>query len=257
MKILITSDWHFGFTQKTCDRIKKMLTNGMNQGFDIMVIAGDISSVDPSQMEKAFKHAREVVDKPILVVFGNHDYWVADANRTSLNNIEKVERSHEEICEKYNIHYLPYNPYHGKGFSIYGFDGWYGGTNPITNDANWMSREFGSFTNLNRYFFEKQMKQFKYIAEGTFLNPVNILVTHFNIFPSPGKESDMSGYFPLGEIATGGFDYIIYGHTHMQEVFEHKNDTLVINPGSNYDNPKFIIIDILDDEGDIVAGDWK
>lgn len=241
MRALITSDWHFGYSHDTCDRIRTMLMDGMNKGFDIMIIAGDVASNDPRQLEKAFKHTREIVDKPILVVYGNHDYW-----SKYYYSIKTIEEKHEQSCKDYDIHYLACNPYYGDDFTIFGFDGWYGNPDPDTNDYNWMSKEFGSSANLHRHFFEKQNKQFgKCIMGEVSTTSVNVLVTHFNLFPGHFDIDYMGGYFPIGDIALERFSHIVYGHNHKFDYFPKKGVT-VINPGSGYNVPGYVIIDLLD-----------
>src|SRR5690349_18489925 len=138
MKFILTSDTHFGFNGKTQAKHvkfwKKIQKEIEEQDVKALIWAGDISSIRLQQIWGSLKQAREYVNIPILLVWGNHDYW----NDTTLLTFEETKRIHKDYTTKFEIHDLEKEPFIIDDVIICGWGGWYGNGPPPSNDTNYM-----------------------------------------------------------------------------------------------------------------------
>ncbi len=250
MKILTTSDLHYGFgmqqTRKILQRFfEDIATN--EQDIDLVLIAGDIQSDSCVHLEKLFKMYREILPTTsTAVVFGNHDYWETSRYlRRAHKKIEDIFRFHNEVVTKYSIHYLQDNPIETDKLIIYGFDGWYAGFNPDTNDKDRMPFLYPE-KDAHAFMRDRADKAFDKIlldVDSFSLNKKKMLVTHFpsySINPIYQRYCANQTWF---DFITEKFDYYVVGHSHQRERFL-RGSCEIINSGSDYNNPKYQIINV-------------
>ena len=248
MKILVTTDWHYGFSEKANEKIISMLGEISKKDFDIFVHCGDVGSHNPNFIKDAIGFLCENVkdDIPKLFVLGNHDFW-------SVGRIphQEIIDAHDFIFngfKKRNVHYLHEHEYEDDKIRVFGCDGWYGSSNPDTNDYQHMTMEFGYPGGLHSFY--RYSRLVKWFAENAgkmlFIDSkkINIFVTHFGLFKEdPNFKPNLSGDVNFANyIKIKNFDFVFYGHSHKPADFM-INNIHVINVGSDYENPKYMIVE--------------
>lgn len=230
MKLGIITDLHINaYENKNLD-FKDFVAN---LTVDALVISGDLSSDNTLEdLEMAFKSIRDTDPYlDVIIVFGNHDCWTQDPFIT----LSELIKKREELCLKYNIHYLEKNKFETEEFVIYGFDGWYKFANPPTYDKNLMPQNAG-FDSLtpNQLMQRREGKAVDYILDDLerTKNKKRILVTHFNLIYPPDKEM-LAGNDRLLDLFSNDMDYIIFGHSHRYYK-EKINRAMVLNVGAEY-----------------------
>jgi len=101
MKILYTSDLHYGFNDKTRDILIEFFKKVKDESPDIIILAGDIISHEQRQFPKILKLIRESnPDIPILAVRGNHDFWYSkkDLYSTGVNSYASMDDFFLNTC---------------------------------------------------------------------------------------------------------------------------------------------------------------
>ena len=252
MKFVLTSDLHYGFKTGVERKIQKMAQKIEAIQPEALIIAGDIATAAQHQFKRCMETLRSELSCDILYVRGNHDLWDGVHKKDKLSNtrsLPEIYRHHKEICDGLNIHHLDDGPftYGDNEVEIFGFDGWYATFEPYTNDKYWMPK-YHEGCPVPSYLVGKAWKDF-----GTCLDKakkskaaVKILVTHHNIYDEPKYSgSPHAGILPLGEEAKYHFNVLCCGHTHVRQNFM-KDDMLVLNPGSDYADPKFMVIEVED-----------
>lgn len=226
MKIGIVSDLHIN--KEKISEFEKFLSS---LTCDILLIAGDIASSKQDEIELAFKSINKIIPHiKTLIVFGNHDYYSSD----HFTNVRELTLKRNDLCSKYNIHYLQNNKFETNTISIYGFDGWYKylyNLGTIDQDMMPINSGEGELTPFQHLQKEERIAV-DYILKNLDQNQTNIVLTHFNLVANPGYER-MSGNSSLFEILTPEIDFLVYGHTHKEEdIFV--NECRIINPGADY-----------------------
>lgn len=226
MKIALTSDLHYGYSVRSKNIMPAFFDMVEKEEPEYLLIAGDIISHDQKEWDEILKIISRV-NCPIGVVFGNHDYWNSQMNR-SITNIR------ESIIEKLHrneIRYLPMEPILTPYIHIYGFDGWYSADKPETNDDHNIPYIEGVSPHVYlRYDSEKQMMAIPEYDEDV----KQIVVTHFDY-----NGSSLSGPMEWFDIIKTKTNFLCAGHTH-----KFRDDTIqtlrIINAGSDYEKPKVI-----------------
>lgn len=247
MKIAVTSDTHYGFTYKTRKIHQVFLEKLASEKFDVLVHCGDWISSKQSELPKTFEMFRKHIKCPILTVMGNHDLW-NNSKRWKYSNKE-VKRNYIDIIEyhidqmrKYDIHHLD-KTITLDDITFYGFDGWYKEVPPRTNDLKYMPRTAYGF--LIEQFLNKKADTdlscvLNKVSESQ--SNINICCTHHAPYTIFDGDYSMCANISYMEYITSNFDMFLVGHTHVRkEVVE--DGCHVINPGSDYNNPKYIIVD--------------
>ena len=232
MKIGIITDLHIGHYPEKAQEFKRFVES---LRCDILIIAGDISSNDPSQTELAFKTIRDADPYlKVVVVAGNHDEWVIDTFTT----LDEVIAKFNELCKKYNIHYLQdMGEYVQDKVAIMGYDGWYAFRDSGTNDYEMIPQRnsFGASTfdvmkKREQEGLDKVLEQVE-----NYQDKVKICVTHFTFWTTDREYERMCGnkrHFDL--FLKDKFDYLIVGHSHQPQREKFDNCT-VINAGADYE----------------------
>lgn len=244
MKIAITSDTHRGFSQKTHEIHDEFGKRLAMEDYDVLILAGDIASHKQDQFEAALKFYRNVVGDggEIYFVHGNHDLW----GKTE-RDLETVLAKHNAWFEKYDIVHLHDCPATFNDTVFVGWDGWYGTYPHHSNDFNWMPRsgaEDGQHGFLTRHC-EKGFQRALDFAEENAGRTV-VAISHWPIvekIPALRGGRIHEGNHHFFELLAPHIDILVQGHSH-QAVHEVVDDVLVVNCGSDYDRPKYVILEV-------------
>lgn len=243
MKVLLTSDTHYGMDGKTHGKhdrfwrdVKKTIKA---EDVKALVWAGDLSATKQSQLTRTVQHAREHVDIPILLVRGNHDFWDYPFNRS----FGELQNDHRILFEKYNVYHLEWGPTTVEDVVFCGWDGWYGMSNPPTNDSNFMFRDAEGCP-MHVFMSNRAWKQF----EDVMSVPVEqyraaVAVTHFNPYCVDRKWEDMCANLKFYDIVKEKFDVFCCGHNHQRKD-RVEDGCRVLNSGSDYNSPKFLTFEV-------------
>jgi len=228
-KIFLTGDLHYGFSYKTHDILQKFYEKIEQNNPDYFIICGDIISHKQTQWEPSLKQLRKNFDCPILVVLGNHDLW---QHKHKTETLWELKRKILTKFKEYDITYLPHEPIINEDFKIYGFDGWYGKTDPPSRDLEYMPHMVEGI-NTHEYLRKKSgIEQMGMIPEKTEVQ--QIVVTHFDYTGHP-----MSAEIKWLDILNKKCDVLCVGHSHKQR-FDNIMDMQIINSGSDYDKPDVV-----------------
>ena len=253
MRIAITTDTHFGFSKNTLSIHETFFKKLAMEKFDVFVHSGDISSNKQKHLFKSLRMMRDILkDVPILFILGNHDLWDKrfPRNYVSYNEMRRKQRS---LFKELGVHYLQDEPFYIDGVKFYGYDGWYK-TNPPSNDFLWMHRMMKGVPS-NIYLRKRSYDSLDRILLDSELDKKNnpgiklVCVTHHNLSSNYRDGcSSMSGDPKHLEFLSENFDLIINGHTHSEEdrlfIGKELHKCRVLNAGSCYDNPKYMIVEI-------------
>ncbi len=241
MNVIQLSDLHFGFSHNTHKIIRKFFDRLPEH--DLIIICGDIASHKPKQFNSCLRFLRATTLAPILVVLGNHDLWISPKKHRKISTQEDLTLYHEDVMLKNGVTYLHDKEVIIDGIGFYGFDGWYGHPNPASSDAERMC----TFNpHIHNDLYSRSYQAFNGSLERAEKHDgTRVLVTHHNmIVDSRSNRLDMSGDTAMLKPAQEVFDYILYGHTHVEEDST-VNNCRSLNCGSDYDKPRYKIIDIV------------
>ena len=247
MKILLTSDTHHAFTANSTVKInRKFWQKVAEQDFDVMVHTGDWCTTNAEvQMRKAIKQCRNYIDKPILTVLGNHDYW-------SKNHIDprSMINYHEKVFEEFDIVYLDRETIQINDILFYGYDSWYHVPNPPSNDYYWMPRIVETLP-INHYMSKRMDASFERVMDDIEKDESGlkkICVTHMSPYLRKNWFMDrvhigLSGNPKHLPFITKHCEALLIGHTH-RELDEVVDGCRIVEAGSDYNNPKFKILEV-------------
>lgn len=251
MKLILTSDLHEGrsprshkinteFITKIAQEIKK------DSNIKALIIAGDLSSHKQEQHERICKMLRDQLSCTILIVRGNHDYWSTLDKRKVIKypTIPELNKKHEELYKKYNIHHLQKNPFVIDDVIILGWDGWYSSFDPPSNDDDHIIR-FTEGIKTMEWLSRKAHKEFeRLLSVDTKGYHKSIIVTHHNPYTHDYRYKELGANHKYLEFIVNKFDYLLTGHTHR---FYDKlvKGCRIVNSGSDYNDPKYLILEVL------------
>ena len=256
LKIALTCDSHYGFSEKTPRVLDRFLKKLVKEEFDVLVHCGDWISHKQSQFEKVFKLFRKYIHplKPILSVRGNHDFWNRDDSLRYRGipkpTYESMDLSHKELMEKYGIIYLQdKSPYiDPSGVIFWGFDGWYNTLPPPSNDKYFMP-QYAQSCPIDVYLEHRASKSLDAILLSVDQikkdkpDCKTVCVTHHAPYTFDERYRGMCANPKYLDFITEKFDYFFVGHNHQEESWE-KYGCYIHNSGSDYDNPKYKIIEV-------------
>ncbi len=248
MNFVHLTDLHFGSNKKAERILRKFFDDTVSKlSFDCLIVTGDLGTIAQRQLKTACRNLREAFpDKPIAVIFGNHDYWEKQKGiKHRFRHWPNMLAAQDKILEAYNIHHVNRKgPLIVGDVRISGYDGWYKRLDPPTNDGHWMPEYIGEYPMHQAMSLKahKDLYQILDMPDDEFKKYKNICLTHFSFEGLGGGHSDYSQNGKhLEFLVNKGFDVICYGHSHMKFVGQLRN-TRIYNAGGGvyYDYQKAI-----------------
>jgi len=191
MKFLVFTDPHLSAYPSKMQEFKSFIQK-KESAVDGIICAGDWCSRDVDELEEIFQTIRSVFNKPVLTVFGNHDFWDYE-NKYSL---DEVFMKQEELCYKYNIIHLEKDSFETDKSIIVGFDGWYNSENhSATVDYNYVPKQ-NSYGGTSFQVLKKKELNGLYKALDLESNKKKVCVTHFG-FGSLRRLAEESKHFDV------------------------------------------------------------
>ena len=260
VKFLLTSDTHYGFNHKTHQRHETFLEGVQlaikEEGVNCVVHAGDWSVNKQDQFYRTMKMFRKYIplDIPIVCVRGNHDFWdyAKDYGYTSSGrkmHWGEMQQAHNKWFEEFNIHHLESGPFIVEDVIVCGFDGWYGQANPPTNDESQMIGNIEGCPTMVYHSSRAYKELMRVLDTDTDAYAKAVCVSHFPPFGGDYK----NGHDPKDlrysanprylDPITEKFDVFCMGHSHGH-VDRIDNNCRLLNAGSDYNLPKYLIFDV-------------
>jgi len=250
MKALLTSDTHYGYSQKTHiihERFLKHLADviALND-VKFLIHAGDWACNKQDQFERTLLMFRKYITIPILAVRGNHELWDwhKDARRKLMWG--EMSRNHAEWFKAAGIHHLENDgPFTIGDTIIMGFDGWYHSWNPPTNDVGQMVSYIESAT-AHQYHNQRAHK-----ALDTMLQidrsqyKTAICVTHMPVIVKNVVDAAFNANPAYFDFIKDKCNVLCMGHSHIY-MNEYREGVRLLNAGSDYDRPNFLLFDTDD-----------
>ncbi len=257
VKLMLTSDTHYGFNHKTHQRhenfLKTLQDTIESDDIKCVIHAGDWSVNKQDQFYHTMKMFRKHIDPsiPIAAVRGNHDFWdLPDGYKIKRKRMfGELQNLHREWFEEHNIHHLETGPLVVDDVIICGFDGWYGKADPPTNDEE---RIIGTVEGCPAmvYLSSRAYKELDRVLDtDTDDYAKAICVTHFPPFGgdwkngADAKDISFCANPKYLQPITEKFDVFCMGHSH-QRVDRIDNYCRLLNSGSDYNMPRFLVFEV-------------
>jgi len=233
MKIKIISDLHLEFGNR-----KGILSEFYEGNYDILVIAGDLTI--STKLEKELNIIDKMVNKPVLFIPGNHDYWYST----------KYAVDNDILNKKYNnVVILNNDVIIIDDITFIGSTGWWDFN--ITPSLLRQMNDFIYNHDLITYNYGcdlgKESKSF--IMNSLSENEKCVVITHnmpsYSLISDKYKGSPLNGFFANSWdtiIEKYNPDLWIFGHTHDSIDSYINNTRCICNPYGyfNHDtNPNF------------------
>jgi predicted phosphodiesterase len=268
MKIAATGDIHYDLIRNPAerDRFLNFIRRLEKEEPDVLVLAGDTVGLGSSKLEECLNLFREVA--PIrLKVFGNHDYWSAEGD--TFSHLE-ILRSRIKGC---GFVLLEEKPVIVDGIGFAGNCLWYDysfspeempprssyekkifGGHIIWNDVRFvrLGKSDMDYTSELNERLEGDIQRLEAKVEQIVAVTHHIgfieMLTMREEFPGWNFCNAFMGSKRLGEMLLNHpkVRYHICGHTHDQKVVR-KRALVSINPGSTYDEKRFVSLVIPED----------
>lgn len=249
MKLLLTSDTHYGHSAKTHQIHEKFLAKLAEEvarhNVQAVIHAGDWSSSRQDQLYRTMKMFRNALPGiPIVTSLGNHDLWQVGKNKYSrmLMHGHLLEQ-HKAWFKELDIHHLEQGPFIIDDVIIMGFDGWYKLTNPPTNDADRMVSNIEGVPAMVYLAGQTYKKLDNILQQDISQYRASVMVTHHPPFTEDNDYLDYCANTNYFQPIKDKFDAFCTGHSHhyWNEV---QDGCQILNSGSNYDKPKYLIFDV-------------
>lgn len=213
MRLLIFTDPHRGFNDKTKKIHDQVFSKIDPNSFDAVIVSGDWGTNRLKHVKESFRAFRQAFpDKPILGVLGNHDLWETNHRISSLTSKYNLIYSH---AKRFNIHLLENNPFEMNGVLFLGFDGWYNHSpHDTTNDFEHISH-FHQGSSAHEFLKRKADVAATNLQDVEKKGKKVVTVTHFPCIKEFMDSEEWCGNPDNGKIILGFSDLIIFGHTHV------------------------------------------
>lgn len=245
IKLALTSDLHYGFTENTTDILNKFFKQFKKdykaQGCDALILGGDLATSKQSEFKSILKMVRRYFPtEPVLLVRGNHDFWDADKNYPIFH---EMTMAHQKLFNELNIIHLDKQQVVIKDVVITGFDGWYYSINPPTRDQTYMHKTAHGAP-VHSYLENKSFKDISAVLDLDLSEyRKKLCVTHFPSFTENERYLKLCANPKYHVLLTDKFDALLVGHSH-QFVDKIEGNCRILNCGSDYDKPKYLIFEI-------------
>ncbi|PHR58990.1 MAG: hypothetical protein COA44_02245 [Arcobacter sp.] len=271
MKIDYISDTHFdeylGVGNTSSNDLTKTLSPIFeNKGSDVLIIAGDIGEHNFQNLEALRFLRDEIGYKHIIMVLGNHDWFLSNPiacesyDKLSINRVNEFK---EMIAQEDGLYLLDGDIVKIDDIRFGGTMGWYDGSYMFNNlnhnnekDRDYLQRLWAEFYPdkdliygcLETYdeFCSAELEKIEAIYRNC-----NVMITHIN--PSvkmehtakQWQEEDSSAFFSFDGsrfLESTSAKFWLFGHSHDQKEFESYGVQCLSNPlGSPGDNKNFML----------------
>jgi predicted phosphodiesterase len=259
MKILLTSDTHYGHTvNRTARLLNKFVKKIGAEKPDIVLHAGDWGSTKQKEVESCLKLFRRELgeETPIVGTLGNHDAWT-NSSKEHYATLKEVEHNLQELFAEYHIldgYKLSDN------IEIFSYNSWYKGNNPPSNDHKFIpplrvltfeAKWFGDYIrDMHQYLIEKSyVNCFEVCGKiATSKAKHKIVVTHFepvgNYRDDPFYDGMKGSIAEHEQLIEAGATILCYGHSHRVGDYTNDKGVRIVNCGSDYNFPEYKIIEL-------------
>lgn len=244
MKLVVTGDTHFGFQKdpdddRNFDILTQFWVDVAAQKPDAVLHAGDWGMTF-KDMGSALKQYREWLPRtPTWSAYGNHDFWQQypftytwQQLRTQMCQVfDRYDIQHpatiRELCNEAGVR---------SGIRISVMDGWYHSLAPKTNDLIYMPRDIDG-TPTHAYLNRVAQDRVETLWVDKYVK--HVLLTHFDPDGSEfGADPKLEGAL------LERFDLVVTGHSHRGRRVAKTNGHQLINAGSGYNEPQFVIVNL-------------
>jgi predicted phosphodiesterase len=241
MKLVITGDTHYGFSDDTERILEAFWKRIKKEDASYVLHAGDWGTSNPKESIAGIRQAHKLLGggAQILYVFGNHDYWNDETTKHKVHvTVDAIETATVHLAQRLRDGRMQAQGYIPNLFMLefHGADGWYSHPEPPTKDIMYMNPwvyNQPSFEWLKKEYRENAQEILDRVRRDHF----NIFLTHF-----PGGEpwgSDPAIMRAMADV----MNLIVRGHSHQHEDFMW-GKCRVLNVGSDYDMPNYIVVTI-------------
>jgi predicted phosphodiesterase len=258
LRLILTSDTHYGFyPSKTALILNKFVRKLAKENPDVVLHAGDWGSTKQKEVESCVKMFRRILpETPIVGVLGNHCYGSLDKVGILLSDtIHNLKR----VFDENNVisHFKQDN------VEIFGYNSWYKTNRPPSNDHRWIApltkedaeENFYDWIplpisrNIHQYLLEKSYLNCQDVCERLKASDAKhkVVVTHFESIEyrgDPFYDGMKGSYVEYEMLMEAGATIICYGHSHRVSDFINEKGVRVLNCGSDYNEPKFTVIEL-------------
>jgi predicted phosphodiesterase len=271
-KCALISDTHAGFDKSTIQIHEKFFRKLASENIDVLFWAGDIGSSKQSDVESSFKLARKSLPGvKIVLIFGNHDWWNGRPDKLpwkqdidlyshigfyrARNRLPvrlrpqpygMMVENHKKWATENDIILLDGDSYNlSENIVVLGMMGWYKETNVQvlgTNDYKYMPEKIQDVP-VHMYLSYKAEKDLEKLLYTDTEGKTVVFITHFPPFTEDPAYEKYCANPKFMDFMTEKADYLLVGHSHKACDFIH-NDCRVMNCGSDYNKPKYIIFEI-------------
>lgn len=250
--VALTSDVHRGLTTKTHILHNTFLERlEADKTWDVLIIAGDIATTKTEQMKGFFRALRSIIQRPVVCVRGNHDYWnrkrsFGSGNSVAFRSLDYCNILHKEYFQRFDIHHLENNPYVINDVSIVGWDGWY--TKPIeernTNDHMFMPKMNGDVSSED-WLSKKASNDINEIINEVKLHNNVVLVSHMPILDLCNVNTcHVSTALPhVWSVVKRHIKAYCFGHIHCG-INETIDGVRIFSPTVDYDKPNYLTFEV-------------
>jgi predicted phosphodiesterase len=243
MKLILTSDTHYGHNHKTQTKHMRFLKKLAEESPDVLVHAGDWASHSQHQLYRTLQMFRESLKCPIVAVRGNHDFWQSTDKYHPFLPTEKVLETHQAWFEEFDIHHVSKGALKVQDWTFYGFDGWYGYHNPPTNDARWMPMMTESLTTMEWFQQKAHADLVKMLDTKEEGKEKKLCVSHFPTFTEDQRKAHYCANLNYLEVLTENFELLLFGHSHRACDWNFRG-TRIVNCGSDYNKPVYKVLEL-------------
>jgi len=280
MKFAMTTDTHYGFTNRTHKIHEKFLRRLSaaceKEKVDAFIHCGDWVITDQHQLKRTWKMFRDALgDMPIFTVLGNHDHWNKEifsvalrkriyAKYPLLDNYMAIENQWREWAGEYDIFLMEDSHWSNDEVAIFGFNGWYDEIPVNTNDSNFMPKRHHEVP-IDTYLRHKAFKHFDQCLQDSAEIKIKkqgvktLLITHHASYTFQQHYRFMCANQGWMDYIAEEFDIYCVGHSHQPEDFIHtacngniEHSVRCINAGTlhryegdhGYDSPRFVTFEI-------------
>lgn len=240
MKVCLTSDSHYGFSELTEELLQETLENIANENPDILLHAGDWASTTLAEFEACVKLFRKHLPKTVIVgALGNHDLWDVNS-KNKMDTVSDHFRKLNAIFLNNNIlsSYINFK----ESISFTAMQSWYKSANPPSNDKFYMpdgAQAHVAMISEARISYGKTLEHLKQLPDFK-----HVVISHFTPYNYRYGYTSMCGPLaPFDDLISENAHTICLGHSH-----EHQNEkilnTSVLNAGADYNDPKFIMFEV-------------